>query len=227
MAHIDELLKFDPLAAAEKITGVDYKDDAAGIGFDNPSVALGLMLAHAHGQAKERALTETGDTVFSNELSRYRMIVEGFGFEEVLRDEWDSSWGHRESFYIFAHRKGLLLSFDTWSSDGRPQHINCAKVQYNWRPAVDSLFDCISSGHMHPSGVWVGDHDAREALIHNLNTLNNRGEFVAPWVERPFMWLLHFDDPKVEGYDYAAISEARIKRLPQWVQDFIGPESVA
>lgn len=34
--------------------------------------------------------------------------------------------------------------------------------------------------------VWVGDHDCREGLRHNFNTLKRWGSFVKPWIELPF-----------------------------------------
>lgn len=219
MTELERRLKLDPLARAEELTGVSYKDKAAGDGFDNPAVALGFLMMQENAAAKERLLTEADDTTMLNDLSRYRRIIESYGFELVLADEWVSSWGHRETYFIFAHRKGLLLSFDTYNGT----RVNGGNVYYNWKPSVpwDEVSGCLSSGGM--SGeIWVGHHDCREALIHNLNKLNNRGEFVAPWARRPFLWLLHYDDSKTPGYDYAAITESRIKRLPAWVQEMLG-----
>lgn len=220
MTDIDSMLKFDPLAEAEKVTGVRYSDKEAGEGFDNPATALGFRLMQDHAAAKERALTELGDTVFSNDLPRYRSIIESYGFQEVLADRWHSRWGNDETYFIFAHPKGLLLSFDTFYGD----RVNGGKVYYNWRPAdMERAWGCTSSGCMVSDDVWGGDHDCREALIHNITKLETNGTLITPWVKRPFLWLLHFDDSRVDGYDHAAITEARIKRLPQWVQDFIGP----
>ena len=216
-SKIDKLLAVDPLALAERMTGISYKDETHGEGFDNPTILLGLALMQDNAAAKAQAMLETDDTMFSNELPRYRRIIEKFGFEEVLADPWRSKWEQNETFYVFAHRDGLLLSFDTF--DGN--HVNGGKVYYNWRPAVDNPFSCTSSGHMTTGGVWIGDHDCREALIHNLNKLRNCGDFVCPWVERPFLWLLNFDEPKVAGYDHETITQSRIDRLPQWVRDFI------
>lgn len=221
MTDLDKLLRFDPLDMAEKLTGVSIHDEA-----DKSSVVLGLAIAQEHASAKNRALLESNDTTLCNKLARYVLIITAFGFEEVLIDKWKSSWGHDEQLSIYAHRKGLLLSFDSYNGE----NVSGGNVYYNWRPTVslDEAGDCTSSGgyaNFDTDPVWVGGHDCREAIIHNLNKLNNRGEFVTPWVKRPFLWLLHYDEPKVQGYDYRAISEARIRRLPSWVQDFIGPET--
>lgn len=221
MSDLDNLLNYDPLATAEKITGMHYKD--GGVSLDNPTIGIGLLLAQRNAAEKNAILDELDDTKLSNNLDRYQSIITNYGFEQVLADEWKSGHGHEETYFIYAHRKGLLLSFDTYSGC----RVNGGKVYYNWRPATDdaSNWECTSSGgytNYDSDPVWVGDHDCREALIHKLNRLNNRGEFVTPWVKRPFLWLLHYDDSKVPGYDYRAITEARIKRLPEWVQEFIG-----
>ena len=57
----------------------------------------------------------------------------------------------------------------------------------------------------------------------NLGRLAKHGTFVSPWVERPFLWLLNYMDTKTEGYDYKAINEARIAKLPEHVRTCITP----
>jgi hypothetical protein len=61
--------------------------------------------------------------------------------------------------------------------------------------------------------VWVGDHDAREALRHNLTRLDEYGLFVTPWIEQPFLWLLHYGD-KDESDNYKQINAERMAMLP-------------
>lgn len=225
MDDLDKLLKFDPLDTAEKITGVSTAD-AELQGFENPAMAVGFVLMQENAAAKEEWLTELDDTSFHNKLERYQRIIEKFGFEQVLADNFTSKWDNHENYFIYAHRKGLLLSFDTFNQTS----VNGGKVYYQWRPSVplDETHGCRSSGcfeNYDTDPVWIGDHDCREALIHNLNKLNNRGEFVSPWIKRPFLWLLHHGDTEAENYDYKEINETRIERLPQWVKDFIGPPS--
>ena len=82
---------------------------------------------------------------------------------------------------------------------------------------------CTSSGGAHKTeNVWIGDHDGREALLFNLDRLRKHGDFLAPWIEQPFLWLLHYTDSKTDGYDYKAIARERIAMLPPWVQEMIG-----
>lgn len=222
MKDLDELLKTDALADAEKITGVSIHDKTFDGGFDNPSVALGFLLMQENAAAKEAALTELGDTTLTNKLDRYQKIIESYGFEQVLADKFTSRSGDEETFFIYAHRKGLILSFDTFSGT----RVNGGEVYYNWRPLVPikEAWQCTSSGGYYGSDedpIWAGNHDCRESLIHNLNKLNNRGEFLASWIKEPFLWFVHYQESKEPEYDYEAITNARIERLPDWVKGII------
>lgn len=72
------------------------------------------------------------------------------------------------------------------------------------------------------NGVMVGHIDGREGFAYFLENARKNGKFLAKWVERPFLWLLTYDEPKVEGYDYNAINAARFAQFPQHVQDAMG-----
>lgn len=73
--------------------------------------------------------------------------------------------------------------------------------------------------------LWVGDHDCREALKMNITYMIENGKFLTKWKERPFLWLLHYGDKEVKGYDYQKINEERIAMLPDYVRDAITPDS--
>lgn len=156
-------------------------------------------------------------------MPRYRAIIENYGFEQALEIPFDGRDGEKDTFFVYAHRDGLLLSFDTfWNR----KSVNAATVRYNWRPNGDRSQwrdGMVSSGHLHKTeDVWIGDHDAREALLFKLDRLRKHGEFLNPWIERPFLWLLHYMDTKRPGYSHDAINAERIALLPAWVQEMIG-----
>ncbi len=218
---LGKLLRFDPLAEAERLTGTSIHDPAPD-GQMNAATALGFVVMQSHAAAKEAALRARGDTLFSNELGRYLGIIEAAGFEQVLSVPFQHYPDHGDRYFIYARRDGLLLAFDTF---GGEKTVNGGKVYYSWRPseaARENPWAYTSSGG-YRGDVWQGDHDCREALIYNLDRLAANGEFVCPWVERPFLWLLNYAEPKVEGYDYHAINRERIAALPPWVREFIGP----
>ncbi|MGE0714804.1 MAG: hypothetical protein AB7P02_05125 [Alphaproteobacteria bacterium] len=208
---IDELLRFDPLHAAGEITGHSYKTDP-------DTEMLGLVLALNHNAAKQEALEASGDTTMSSDLARYLGIIAGVGFEQVLTDDFVGRWGDEERLLVFARRDGLLLKFDTF----RGKSVNGGDVYFNWR-RNDASFRPECSGSMVADDVWAGSFDCREALVHKVRRLETHGSFLAPWVARPFLWLLHYSDPDAPSYDHAAITAARIERLPDWVRAFMTP----
>lgn len=220
---MDRLLGFDPLDTAERITG--REGDAA--------MGLGLLLVQAHVAAKRQALEQRDDTQLSNRVDRYLRICGELGFEQVLclpfvGHGWSGEEPSEEHLHILAHRDGLLLKFDTFGT----RDVNGASVYYNWRPRdLNAGWGCTSSGRYHEfdrennTGLWSGDHDAREALRHKIQRLRDNGEFLSRWRYPPFLWLLHHMDTKVDGYDHEAINRERIALLPEWVRTMITPEA--
>ena len=232
--NLDVVLKFDPLAEAEKLTGVSYKDSEA-------TSYLGFSLAMDHNKMKNEELRSRGDTTLSNKLGRYKEIITSAGFELCVRDEVNGrpdgdDVASNEAYYIYAHRDGLLLAFDTYFDETT---VNGGKVYYNWTPAPDleNRWSFTSSGSMadiiidgETVKVWYGDHDCREAILHNLNNLREHGRFVPQWLKPPHLYLMSFMDwDEVRDLRYPESSEAinkitaeRISRCPQWVQDMVG-----
>ena len=236
-ADIIKLLHNDPLANAEKITNKSYKDDES-------TVNLGLMMSIHDNMVKDKALKAIGDTVFTMDWFAYCEMIETFGFGLMLNEASPDG----DSFRIYYHEKdGILLSTDSfqgnrnsatayynWKPNTRPKE--------EWKdPNVGEFInfrEFVSSGgfhHLHKDRIelpedvtdetwkdviWSGDHDAREALDFNMRMLRENGAFVPVWKKCPFLWLLgHWE--KKATYDYDDIREARVKNLPEWVQENI------
>lgn len=211
--EIARVMKIDPLEAAERLTGQVVED--GGIGF-----AAGLAMIHGKASAMERLLTARGDVWDGMPLAEYRAIVETYGFELVHEIAFEAD-GRSEACLFYAHHDGLLLRFDTYNGD----HVNSGNVYYCWRKRADTDDTwLLSSGRwIGPDySVFAGHHDCREALLFKMDRLRAAGEFVSPWPERPFLWLLHYGDTRTEGCDCNAINSERIAILPEWVREFIG-----
>lgn len=207
------LLNYDPLDNAEHVTGKSYKTDEC-------TMAIGFI-DHLRASAERNATLELlDDTAFSNTVERYTRIITEEGFERVLEIPFADKDGTPESFQIWFHPDGLLLDFDTF----RTRDINSAKFYFNVRPKEQhSMYELRCSGGFCRSDntAFSGDFDAREALRFHIRQLRAAGEFLNPWVEQPFLWLLHYMDVKAEGYDHAAITEERIAMLPEHVRKAI------
>jgi len=210
--QIRDLLRYDPLDAAERLTGNSYKDDEG-------TSALGFLMHLDHSERKEAALKAAGDTHFSMPYAEACDVYERLGFEKVGTFPFEAEDGTPEEFSVWWHSDGLLLTAETYRTTG----LNISKVRYNVRLNVprSEAWDRLSSCSTTESGVTVGDHDAREGLAAKLQGLREVGEFLPVWEEQPFMWLLNYMDTKTDGYDHKAITESRIAALPQHVQTAI------
>lgn len=218
--EIADLLAFDPLDAAEKMTGESYKEN-------DGVAALGMLMAMSHGEAKAAALIDRDDTTFSNALGRYLRIAADEGFRVVLVDPFDTEHGH-ESYYMLWHDDdGILLEFDTFRGD----NVNSGKFLYNFRMPADpdarsAAWRALSShgpiaGH---DDVRTGDHDCREALRFNLARLRASVEFVSPWLAIPFgaRYPLNYMEWKADDETRAKVAADRLSRLPEDVRKAMG-----
>lgn len=227
---IEKLLNTDALSEAEKITGKSYKEDKL-------TEAIGLSNHIALGKEKEKLLKSVGDSTSQNTELDYLKIVEGIGFKSLLIEPFTNKDNIEERLHIMWHYEhSILLVFDThtWGDDGSwakagrsvpPPSINGGSFYYNWKPNGElSYFNGLSSGgYVEEEGnfVWSGSHDCREAIVFNINNLSKNGSFIENWVECPFLWLLHYMDTKIEGYDYNTINKERLSKLPIDVQNKI------
>lgn len=215
--ELEKILKYDPLAEAEKDTGASYKESQF-------TMNIGLFNHLEHVQKKEEALFEADDTVLSNDLDRYLRIVQDIGFEKVLELPFagHSSGGDRiydERIFIF-WRDGILLVFETYMEDG----VNGGHFYYNWAPHnFKEAFHYTSSGsYVHDDPwIWAGDHDCREALRFHIRRLEENGTILPVWKGRPFLWLLNYMDTKDDNYDHDQINRERIAMLPKDIQKAI------
>ena len=227
--ELETRLAFDALNAAEKITGRSINDG------DRPAGEIASMLLQENEDRKRELLLINNDTTFFDTLEHFTAVILDMGFDLALREDFisDSSLDGRnkgqESFYIYAHRDGMLLAFDTFWGD----KMNGGHLYYNWVPnSVNDRSGAAGIGSFkeHPEGVefdgrrliWVGDHDCREALRLKVNRLRKHGRFMPKWGKAPFLWLMHHQDIKAKDYDYEALNKARIAKLPEWVQEMIG-----
>lgn len=205
---IAEALAFDPLDTAERLTGRDYKTDEG-------TTLLGIALASEHGRRKQELLADSDDTHFGLKREQWEACIERAGFRLVLVEDID---GTKDKFRIY-WRDGLLLRTDSYFDD---TSVNSAEVYFVWRGSRKDMAPCSNRPH-EVNGEWIysGGKDAREGIKYFLSAMADKGEFLNPWPVQPWLWLLSYKDPKTPGYDYKAICDARIARLPDDVRSAI------
>jgi hypothetical protein len=218
--EIDELLRYDPLSVAQKVTGESYKDDEG-------TMALGFGLAQMHSQSKRAALQSAGDTYYGMPFVEMVSLLLAQGFEQIHARPVRES----DVATVWWHPKGLLLEVDsfTWSDIPDAPTVNGGKVYYN--VLIDLIDDAkraeiwryTSSGGTNQTApdrwVWAGDHDIREGLLHAIEGLSLMGEVLPVWEHRPFLGLLTSKEYR-SAYPHK-IRADRIAAFPQHVQDAI------
>jgi len=218
---LKNLLNFDALDSAEKITGKSYKEDKA-------TESLGMLL-HMTGVAESRAaLQASRDTWHGMPLNKYLEVVKEIGFEQVYKVDFHSHSSEKtETFFVFfSPGKGLLLCFDTYGTD----HVNGGHVYFNLkRNSAEDWPNFGFSGGVAESdqNVLVGSVDCREGLRFNVEEMEKSGKLLPKWIERPHLWLLHHGDTHDKEYEfdrYDKIIEERINLLPESVRASITPK---
>ena len=252
-SEIIKLKKFDPLAHAEELTGVSYKEDEGTM-----SIGFGFQLLKS--ERMNKLMESTDDTKFSETTEEYIRKIESAGFKSVYSEPFVGEDDSQECLYIFWHDDlSILLIMDTFRGNR-----NSAKMYYNFSPN-DGAEDWSSSGSYHgfywksdfseelpnPNGkmpgwgepgrsewlegdekyrsnnklrkLWVGDHDAREGIKNTISHMLECGVFLREWKSQPFLWILHHMDTKSDSYDYKSINKRRMSLLPEEVIKKITP----
>jgi len=225
----DDLLKFDALNTAEKITGKSYKED-------KETELLGLALHIGHAEEKKSRLMESCDTYFGQSIENYLSVVYELGFKAAYTEEIPPKKDEdrlSDAYFIFYHPEGIILEFDSyWGM----KSVNGGRFFYNWRPNRPEFnnYKILSSGTYAiysketDNYIWSGHHDCREALRYNIELLRKHGTFVTPWVNCPINWFSHYGD-RSDDKDfnnrssmYKNFSKPRIASFPTEVKELFG-----
>ena len=228
MDDLKKLLNTDPIAQFEKRTGKHYSEN------DELDDLEMMRDVFAHNSNKAAMLEASGDTTFSMSAMKYEECIREFGFQEIYSESFEVEGKPDELKVFWMKRWGLLLHYDTFMGQR-----NGGKVWYNWIPNQNASRAVTSSGGLKVDGdvtIWVGNHDCREALRHNMVRLNAEGEFLPVWKFQPScMWITHHGE-KDELYGrhtwndntphLADIrTQERVEKFPSEVQDAIRGES--
>jgi hypothetical protein len=212
-SNIEKVLSFDPLYAAEQLTGKSYKED-------KDTSMLGMVLAMDHADRKAKLLQSVGDSNWRMTTDEFIELAQRLGFVEILRERVE---GTPDTFYLF-WRKGILLRLESYSG-GRS--INRADLWLNYKGPRSVLFGCsngLAKKDSDGNPIWDVSVDVREGFHTILERLESAGEILDTWVARPFIWLLTYVDTKTD-YNYEQINEQRIAKLPEDVRKAITPEA--
>jgi len=206
--QIREALSVDPIAEMEKRMGVSYKEDES-------VVWASMALSQQNAKEKEGLLKLNDDTHWGITIPEFKRLLSRLGFEILLEDALSSG----DVFRVCWNPEGLLLATDSYYGDKK---INGGNV-YCFYKGEYSAINTSGGGSVSPEGddLFAVSKDIREGLRFFIEGLKSGGEFLPIWPKTPFLWLLSYEDSKVEGYDFKKITLDRIHRLPKHVQDAI------
>lgn len=215
---IGDLLRFDPLSAAEKITGHDYKTDEG-------TSSLGMLMHMSHNERKASALKSSGDTHWGITFEDALRVFESEGFEIVVDDPFvGKAWGDEpdraERFVIMWNSLGVLLHLDSYAGSINGGGMNYA-IRFHAKPEdVDwTLRSSCSWVNFDTDPVMVGHHDIREGFRYNFRRLRDAGTFVTPWPDSMMFYLRNYSDKETS----LNVATARyIAMLPDDIRAAIG-----
>lgn len=223
---LDELLKYDSLAEAEKITGKHSQESLS-------TVWLGIGLLQKNTKAKNAILDQTDDTFLTNTIEDYIRKLTDYGFEQVYtenfqtKSSFDEDYRNEECRILFYPKYSILLFFDTYKGN-----VNSSSFYYNWKPFNDEYYgkQVTSSGGFTENKIWVGGHDGREAVKRKIERLAEYGAFLTQWEKCAFNWLATSKDfKKTSEWDfeksrefYIEVTKKRLANLPENVLQAIG-----
>lgn len=223
----EKLQQTDPIATAEEVTGISYKNKEEG---GDITTAIGLEYMIEISADKKRLSDITDDSTFVTDTNSYIRIIESEGFEKVLeipfkRKTQGAEKAVEERYFIFFHRENaILLSFDTYGLN-----VNGGKFWYNIVPNSEDFWRYTSSGgYDEVNGVefWSGDHDCREGIRLAIARLRENGTFLKKWKKLPHLWLMHHGENSPShdsAFDYDQLTNQKIIQLPDYVKQAIMP----
>lgn len=212
MSEIDDLLNFDPLMAAEEVTGKSYKEDK-----DTMHLGFAMHIDKAAAVRTEMSLRD--DTFQSSLFSDASRIYRSLGFESIYAVTFKSKWEHGIDEFVVFWRDGILATLESFED-----RVNRASIYYNWAANPDvEAWQYVSSGHFLGNTI-IGHHDVRVGLRHTLGRMEDAGTFLNPWIERPFLWLVNYSVE--DSSDYREVNDFVISQFPDHVREAITPEGL-
>jgi hypothetical protein len=238
---IEELLDFDALDSAEKVTGKSYKED------ENTS-GLGVFLHISKSRALKDRLTEMKDTYMGMSWAYFReALLDGlFDFEEVWTNKFrgtdsftkkPNEFEDTESLFV-SRKRGIVLFAESYFGGESTNGGHCFmqyKVVGDVEKNIKEVWGTISSGFMTETNVVINSIDIREGLLYYLTKLDlmPEKEWQNPWVgnqndRRP--WILNYDEthePERLGrqHDHLLFRQmilVKWDKMPQSVKEIIG-----
>lgn len=216
--NIDDVLNFDALDTADKMTGESYKDN-------KDTARLGFAMFMENNKRKENMLQEMNDTYFNMSYAELLDMLESRGFERIFEEEFEGG-----NIHCIHWRDGILLNSTSYRWSDEKVSVNDIKAYFNYEvedtsvPFSMPLSGCFDRDQYDRGNyVFVGNMDAREGFFYRLEEMEKKGTFRKIWTSRPVvMDLMNFAEAKGGNNEW----DYRVADLPESVRDAIGTDVV-
>jgi hypothetical protein len=149
----------------------------------------------------------------------YIKLLKAEGFIKILEEEFVGNDNCKEIFFIYFHKNGIFVSFDTYSI----HTINAAKMVFNWKPkTLSAINEICGSGYFikmrNGKMVWIGSDDVRDSMWYKLRRLRRSGVFIRDWFECPDIWWVNYTESKLSTKELYLAMIRKFCKLPQSIQ---------
>ena len=230
MNDIDRLLKYDPIAEAERISGKGHWSN-----FSEEDKMFALLLNMHHAENKERALKSDKDTYFSMSWDYLMEVLSENGFKigtewEFIDDQYNQIY--KEKAGIYYREDGVVVFAE---SIGDRKRVNSGKCFYEleMKEGVDSrdFYNLVHTGCCYGENKLENQLDIREGLIHELDKATMYGNFIRTWEHRRSLWVLDYmeshkridHDARYEVWNkqYNEVTMEHISKCPKGLQEIV------
>lgn len=174
----------------------------------------------------------TDDLQFGGPFAEWCRIAEDEGFECALADPFTGTYAEEE-FRVYWHPEGLLMIGETfhWGEGAAKPSLNSSRLFFNWAHQTEPydlglhLSGCSLREKHNGLPVWEGYIHVSEGLRFMLRQFRANGEFVWPWLKKPFvLWLASYADYKGGPDSHKIASERRRAMLPEELRVVLCPD---
>lgn len=230
---ITQLRDFDPLQTAADITG-DQKLK------DRETNLLGLGLAHLKHEQLNSELKKAKDVYRDMPFTEVLALLEEDKWEKLLDEdipfpENDPEFVEycknvQDKFMIF-WKNGILLTLDTYWGQ---RNLNTMKIYFELKAHGYPRLFCANGGSYcvatridENTAIWeISSGVDQGGFRVYLKQIQELGTICETWYKNPkhdrFIWLLSHGDTKDPNYDYKAINQNRLDKLPDHVVRAMG-----
>ena len=228
----------DSILASEIVLGKDSKE------WNEEEKRFSLRFHKEYTESNKQKLEMLNDTHFNMSWKYLEDILLGRKFEKVHSYNFMGREGDKEELAVWVEKtNALFLPVDSTTRHDGEKYVNSVTLYYELalpgtldelnvfqRCAFDDVVNrCQCYGSTDAPGImgktFFIHFDAREGLFKHIDALQDSGfKTNNPWqyYKKHSLWLCDYMETKAKSYDWKAITEEKVRELPEDIQKMIG-----